>query len=411
MSSSNDRTIYKHKKDDSNVFKIIAILVVLLLIAGGAIRFSIWMQGKLTEGVESTAQATFDKASDLLIDGEHEAALSELTDILERVDNPEISPIALMLEADIHFAAGRSAQGLTSLNTILEKYPDSKESPHAAIRVARIYEESGELDTALELFREIKKTAPPSIRAPATTALGREQERAGDIKAARVLYAEACDEAEWGSEAWIEAIERLGELNTQLFFSNRHTEDSKVYTVQSGDSITSIGAKLNVTQGQLLRANGITDPRRLRPNQALKFTPKDFRIVVERSTRRIYVLDQKGIFKMYYSGLGKPGHDTTLGKYKIGNKEKNPTWHKPGATPIPGGAPDNELGSRWLPMVPVEEGLPRDLGIHGTIKPDSIGTYASMGCPRMHNAEVEELYDLVVRSTPVEVVEVYQSES
>jgi lipoprotein-anchoring transpeptidase ErfK/SrfK len=69
------------------------------------------------------------------------------------------------------------------------------------------------------------------------------------------------------------------------------------------------------------------------------------------------------------------------------------------------------LGSRWLPMVPEEEGLPRDLGIHGTIKPKSIGTYSSKGCPRMHNAEVEELYDLVVRSTPVQVVEHYKPRS
>ncbi|HIB92177.1 TPA: L,D-transpeptidase, partial [Candidatus Poribacteria bacterium] len=61
--------------------------------------------------------------------------------------------------------------------------------------------------------------------------------------------------------------------------------------------------------------------------------------------------------------------------------------------------------------VPEEEGLPRDLGIHGTIQPDSIGLYSSKGCPRMHNAEVEELYDLIVRSTLVRVVEVYTPSS
>ena len=72
MTPANDRTIYKHKKDDSNVFKIIAILVVLLLIAGGAIQFSIWMQGKLTERVEASTQETFDKTNDLLEDGNYE---------------------------------------------------------------------------------------------------------------------------------------------------------------------------------------------------------------------------------------------------------------------------------------------------------------------------------------------------
>ena len=60
-----------------------------------------------------------------------------------------------------------------------------------------------------------------------------------------------------------------------------------------------------------------------------------------------------------------------------------------------------------MPLVPEEAGLPEDLGIHGTIDPDSIGKYSSMGCPRLYNEEAEELYDLVVRSTPVTVVEVY----
>jgi lipoprotein-anchoring transpeptidase ErfK/SrfK len=50
--------------------------------------------------------------------------------------------------------------------------------------------------------------------------------------------------------------------------------------------------------------------------------------------------------------------------------------------------------------------LPTDLGIHGTIEPASIGQYKSHGCPRLLKEDVEELYDLVVRSTPVSIVEV-----
>ena len=63
-----------------------------------------------------------------------------------------------------------------------------------------------------------------------------------------------------------------------------------------------------------------------------------------------------------------------------------------------------------MPMVPEEEALPTDLGIHGTIAPETIGTYASSGCPRMYKEDVEELYDLVVRSTPVFVVDTYSPE-
>ena len=61
-----------------------------------------------------------------------------------------------------------------------------------------------------------------------------------------------------------------------------------------------------------------------------------------------------------------------------------------------------------MPLIPVDEGLPRDLGIHGTIAPETIGSFSSSGCARMLNEEVEELYDLVVRSTPVDIVEVFE---
>ena len=38
-------------------------------------------------------------------------------------------------------------------------------------------------------------------------------------------------------------------------------------------------------------------------------------------------------------------------------------------------------------------------GIHGTNNPSSIGTAASLGCIRMHNHHVEELFPLVSIST------------
>ena len=105
-----------------------------------------------------------------------------------------------------------------------------------------------------------------------------------------------------------------------------------------------------------------------------------------------------------------PGHETTLGSYKIGNQAKDPPWYKPGSAPTPPGDPNNGLGTRWMPLIPLQDGLPTDLGIHGTISPETIGKFSSHGCARMHREEVEELYDLVVRSTPVDIVETYAGE-
>jgi len=175
--------------------------------------------------------------------------------------------------------------------------------------------------------------------------------------------------------------------------------------VQQGDSLITIGVKLNTPVGMLCRANQLDENTKLRLNQTLKYTPKDFRLLVERSKCRAFLVDEQGIFKRYKVGLGKPGHETALGFYKIGNKQKNPTWFKPGEGAIPAGDPRNELGTRWMPLVPAEPGLPTDLGLHGTIAPETIGTYSSNGCVRFYPEEVEEIYDLIVRSTPVIIKE------
>ena len=40
-------------------------------------------------------------------------------------------------------------------------------------------------------------------------------------------------------------------------------------------------------------------------------------------------------------------------------------------------------------------------GIHGTNRPWSIGTYASLGCVRMFNEDIEELFEIVAPGTRV----------
>ena len=249
------------------------------------------------------------------------------------------------------------------------------------------------------------------MRARALLGLGRVAEKSGSPIQARDFYHQAlADTAANGPDRkppWDEAAQALGRLNVALLFSPAETPESKSYPVEPGDTLTSIGMKLNTTQGSLIRANGIHDPSKLRLNQRLKYTPKDFRIIIERSTCRLFLLDKQGLFKCYQTGLGMPGYETSLGKYTIGNKQKDPTWFRPGGSPVAPGDPENELGTRWMPLVPIEEGLPSDLGIHGTIAPQTIGYYKSHGCPRMHKEDVEELYDLVVRSTPIEILDDY----
>ena len=395
------------KDQGPNLFKIIAVIVVLSGVAFGVMRISLFFQDYLNRGVEAAAVKNLDKARELFEKGDTVEAGKLLRPILARVEDPTISPQALMLQAELDQQSGDIESALEHLRAASEDFEGSAEQPVASLAYAALLEESGHADEAFEVYARVRDTAPPALRAPALTALGRQKEGEHDRDAAHALYAQAMEDAEWRSDAWVDAAGRFGDLNVASLFSPAPTADSKVYRVASGDTLTTIGMRLNTTQGLLLRANNLADANRLRLNQNLKYTPKDFEIVIELSPKRLYLLDNEGLFNMYSVGLGRPGNDTTPGKYKIGNKEKDPTWYKPGFGPIPPGDPRNELGTRWMPLVPEEEKLPTDLGIHGTIDPDSIGKYSSMGCPRLYNEEAEELYDLVVRSTPVTVVEVY----
>ncbi len=403
--------MYKTRKDPS-LLKIIVVLIALFGAAFGVYRATRWFgSGGSVGRVEASAQANIETAQTLLADGHTQEARDLLVPIAEKSKDGTLAGPALMLLAKLDLAKGDRDSAQARLKRAATAFPDSPEQPRAAAAYARFLEDDGQVDQALQVYEDIRAHAPSEYRAPALTGLGRNAARKGDPVGARDLYAEAVKSAAWNSDEWNEALDALGKANVELIFAPQATPDSKVYTVESGDSLTSIGIKLNTTQGLLTRANSLDADATLQVGQTLKWTPKDFRIVIERSTRRLFLMDSNGMFKRYSTGLGMPGHETALGKYKIGNKIKDPTWYKPGADPIPPGDPKNELGTRWMPFVPVQEGLPSDLGIHGAIDPATVGQYSSHGCARLRMDEVEELYDLVVRSTPVQVVETIEPES
>ena len=75
---------------------------------------------------------------------------------------------------------------------------------------------------------------------------------------------------------------------------------------------------------------------------------------------------------------------TPIGEWRIVEKHKD--W---------GGG----FGTRWLGL-DVPWGT---YGIHGTNRPASIGSFASHGCVRMNNQDVEQLYDMIPVGTPVTI--------
>ena len=122
-------------------------------------------------------------------------------------------------------------------------------------------------------------------------------------------------------------------------------------------------------------------------------------IVINKSSNTLYFLKDGVVQETYPVATGKTTNLTPNGKFKVVVKFINPSWGGAGVSaPIAGGAPNNPLGKRWIG---ISYGGGSRYGVHGNSNPKSIGTYASLGCVRMFNEDVEKLYKKVNINTPV----------
>ena len=119
-------------------------------------------------------------------------------------------------------------------------------------------------------------------------------------------------------------------------------------------------------------------------------------IVVSLEDRKLALVEDGQVKKVYSVAVGKPSTPSPVGSFTIARRVKNPTYQHDGKTVLPG--PGNPVGTRWM-------GLSiRGYGIHGTNEPRSIGKAASHGCIRMAKRDLEEFYELVAAGDTVQLV-------
>lgn len=128
--------------------------------------------------------------------------------------------------------------------------------------------------------------------------------------------------------------------------------------------------------------------------------PTESKWIAINKTKRILTLyEGEEVIKKYPIAQGKHHSYTPEGKFRIANKFINPRWGGAGiANPVAGGTSNNPLGYRWMGVSYKGGG---SIGIHGNSSPTSIGTNVSLGCIRMINSDVEELFELVELNIPV----------
>ena len=127
-------------------------------------------------------------------------------------------------------------------------------------------------------------------------------------------------------------------------------------------------------------------------------------IIVSTSERHLYHVQPGGRAIRYGIGVGRDGFQWQ-GLLNITRKAEWPDWvpppemieRQPYLPRFMAGGPGNPLGARAMYLGTTV------YRIHGTNRPDTIGTKVSSGCFRLVNADVADLYDRVPVGTKVVV--------
>jgi lipoprotein-anchoring transpeptidase ErfK/SrfK len=125
-------------------------------------------------------------------------------------------------------------------------------------------------------------------------------------------------------------------------------------------------------------------------------------IIVVTAERHLYLVQGNGRAIRYGIGVGREGFQWQ-GLVNITRKAEWPDWtppsemiqRQPYLPRFMAGGPGNPLGARAMYLGTTV------YRIHGTNRPDTIGTAVSSGCFRLVNADVTDLYDRVPIGTKV----------
>jgi L,D-transpeptidase ErfK/SrfK len=135
-------------------------------------------------------------------------------------------------------------------------------------------------------------------------------------------------------------------------------------------------------------------------------------IVINLPELRLYYFPDDGSGRVitHPISIGRMDWKTPIGRTTVVGKTLNPSWYPPQSIrdehaaandPLPAvvpPGPDNPLGKHALRL-----GIPGYL-IHGTNKPSGVGMRVTHGCIRMFPEDIQAMFEMVPRGTPVRIV-------
>jgi L,D-transpeptidase ErfK/SrfK len=197
--------------------------------------------------------------------------------------------------------------------------------------------------------------------------------------------------------------------------------DVETITAHGEDTLPDLARRYGLGYEEILRANPGVDTwlpgegtTIVIPGQRLLPPGPREGIVVNLPEHRLYYFPKpkKGEIPQvitYPVSIGKMDWSTPLGKTRVLNKRKNPTWTPPESVrkehaergdplpPVVKAGPQNPLGAYAMRL----DITPGAYLIHGTNNPIAVGMAITHGCIRMYPEDIEGLYPLVPLNTPV----------
>jgi len=383
------------------VKRTLSAILVLLVVAAGVIGLGWLVQQRSIK----RAAEQFYLGESFLNKNDDDSARQAFLSLVDRGPRSEYVEPALAYLGEI---CERNSQFETALGywqRLLDEFPETARHTEATYHVGYCLEKLKRYEEAYKMYEAAPEGSPYHVLSLCGMGRMEESTTTPNLTGARDIYRRAVAASLSGTPEYKEAVGLLGALNIRLLFSRATTPESMLYTVRSGDTVSGLGARFNVSKASIIRANGISADAPLRINRTLKITPHEYRIVIDKSDFALRLYADEHLFKEYTIRVGRPEYPTTPGRYVIDEKQVDPQWWSPDGKVYPGGDPENELGTRWMGLRPLEPDLPNDLGIHATIWPDSIGKASSRGCPGMLTADAEELFDIIPLRTPVLIEE------
>jgi hypothetical protein len=208
--------------------------------------------------------------------------------------------------------------------------------------------------------------------------------------------------------------EKLSKLAGEWLFSRSIFPKDNLcsrYKVEPGNLLSSIAREYKVPWEALMEVNGISRPDLLKAGETIKVIRGPFHVRVCRSTFTMDLYLQETFVRSFRVGIGMEGRETPIGMWRVkpGGKMISPRWTDPDThKTYTAKDPDYPLGSRWIALEGVSGDAKdrRGFAIHGTKKPEEIGTAGSRGCIRLYNGDAILVYKLLTPGlSRVEVVD------